>query len=245
MFQRTLQLNSYRRADGVIFLSKSARNIISKIIPDVVNKSTIIPHGISDVFRREPVDEKSESENKIELLYVSNIKSYKYQWNVVEAMSILMKHGYDNIKLTLVGPADAGPLKKLKSAIKIYEMRDRVVWLGAVPYEQTVRIYHNADIFVFATVCECCPNILLEAMASGLPIACSDRGPMKEFAKDGAKYFDPENPASIAATVRYLIDHHDYRKKLALRAYELSKKYTWENCTKQTFDFFWKTSGND
>ena len=242
MLQKYLQLNSYRRADGVIFLSESARNIVSKIIPDILNKSLIIPHGISEAFRRKPVDEKRGSENKIELLYVSTIKSYKYQWNVVKAMSILRECGYDNIKLTLVGPADPGPLKKLKSTIETCKMRDRVAWLGAVPYEKIVTIYHNASIFVYASTCETFGQAVLEAMASGLPIACSNRGPMKEFAKDGAKYFDPEAPTSIADAVGYLIDNHDDRKRLAFRAYELSKKYTWEACAKQTFDFLWKTS---
>ena len=244
MLQRYLQLNSYRRADGVIFLSESARNIVSKIIPDVLNKSVIIPHGISEAFRREPVHEKRDSENKIGLLYVSNIKSYKYQWNVVEAMSILRERGYDNIKLTLVGPGDSGPLKKLKSAIDTYKMKDRVVWLGAVPYEEIVETYHNASIFVYASTCETFGQTVLEAMASGLPIACSNRGPMKEFAKDGAKYFDPENPLSIADAVGYLIDNHDDRKRLALRAYELSKKYTWKDCAEQTFDFLWEVNGD-
>lgn len=120
-----------------------------------------------------------------------------------------------------------------------------MLWLGAAPYEEIPKKYHNASIFVFTSVCECCPNILLEAMASGLPIACSNRGPMKEFAKDGVKYLDPENPASIADAIGYLIEHHDYRKRLASRAYELSKKYTWADCAKQTFNFLWKTSGND
>ncbi|GAF71695.1 unnamed protein product, partial [marine sediment metagenome] len=220
-------------------------DIVSDIIPDVLGKSVIIPHGVSEAFRREPVNEEWDSEKNIELLYVSNIKSYKYQWKVVEAMSILRKYGYDNIKLKLVGPADPGPLKKLKSAIETYKMRDRVVWLGPVPHERIVKIYNNASIFVFASACECCPNILLEAMASGLPIACSNRDPMKKFAEDGARYFDPKDPASIAAAIGYLIDNHDDRKRLALRAYELSKRYTWENCTKQTFDFLWKTIGNN
>jgi len=91
-------------------------------------------------------------------------------------------------------------------------MKDKVVWLGAVPYEEIPKIYHNASIFVCASTCETFGQTVLEAMASGLPIACSNRSPMKE---------------------------------LTLRAYELSKKYTWEDCAKQTFDFLWKTSGND
>jgi len=117
--------------------------------------------------------------------------------------------------------------------------------LGAVPYEEIVKTYHNASIFVYASTCETFGQTVLEAMASGVSIACLNRGPMKIFTKDSAKYFDPENPVSIAAAVECLIESYDNWKKLALWAYELSKKYTWENCAKQTFDFLWKTIGND
>jgi len=244
LLQKYLQLNSYRRADGIIFLSEFARNIFAKKITNIFHKSLIIPHGVDEAFRREPTNEKLSSSSQIELLYVSNIKSYKYHWKVVEALSILRKYGYDNIHLKLVGSADPGPLKKLKSAIENYKMRDKVVWLGAVSHEEVVKIYHNASIFVYASTCETFGQTVLEAMASGLPIVCSNRGPMKEFAKDGVRYFDPKDPVSIAAAIGYLIDNHDDCKRLALRAYELSKRYTWENCTKQTFDFLLKTNRN-
>lgn len=244
LLQRHFQLNSYREASGVIFLSEFARNIIGSAVPDIFQKSVIIPHGVNKTFSRDGTREKWNSKSQVDLLYVSSIKSYKYQWNVVKAMSILKKHGYDNIKLTLVGPADPGPLKKLKSAIENYKMRDRVVWLGAVSHEEVAKIYHNASIFVYASTCETFGQTVLEAMASGLPIVCSNRGPMKEFAKDGVRYFDPKDPPSIAAAIGYLIDNHDDRKRLALRAYELSKRYTWKDCTKQTFDFLRKTSRN-
>jgi glycosyltransferase involved in cell wall biosynthesis len=50
------------------------------------------------------------------------------------------------------------------------------------------------------------PNILLEAMAAGLPIACSNRGPMPEVLGTAGLYFNPENPAEIACAIRTVID---------------------------------------
>ena len=52
--------------------------------------------------------------------------------------------------------------------------------------------YLDADLGLFASSCENMPNILLETMGAGLPIACSNRQPMPEILKNGGEYFDPE-----------------------------------------------------
>ena len=77
--------------------------------------------------------------------------------------------------------------------------------LGFVPHDDLPSLLAGADLFVFASSCENMPNTLVEAMAIGLPIACSDRGPMPEVLRDGGVYFDPENPESIAAAIETLI----------------------------------------
>ena len=50
----------------------------------------------------------------------------------------------------------------------------------------------EAELFVFASSCENLPNILIEGMAAGLPIACSRRPPMPEVLGDAGESFDPE-----------------------------------------------------
>ena len=242
LLQKHFQLRSYRRADGVIFLSEFTRNIISNAIPNISQKSVIIPHGANKTFRRNTTNKGKKPEKQINLLYVSSIKSYKYQWNIVKAMSLLPEELCNNIRLILLGSADAGPLKKLETTIEKYNMRDKIKWLRWVDGEDLVKLYHSASIFVFPSTCEACPCILLEAMASGLPIACSNRASMPEFAKDGVRYIDPEDPNSIANAIAYLIDNPEYRKKLSLRALELSENCTWKICAKKTFDFLRRVS---
>ena len=56
----------------------------------------------------------------------------------------------------------------------------------------------RSDLFIFASSCENLPITMLEAMASGIPICCSNRGPMPEVLGREGCYFDPEVPASIA-----------------------------------------------
>ena len=74
-----------------------------------------------------------------------------------------------------------------------------------VPHEKVHELHSTADIFVFASSCENMPNTLIEAMAAGLPIACSNRGPMPEVLQDAGVYFDPEVPSSIAEAIENLL----------------------------------------
>jgi len=72
----------------------------------------------------------------------------------------------------------------------------------------------QADLFVFASSCETFGISLLEAMAVGLPIACSNKSSLPETLQDGGEYFDPEDDQSIASAVKRLILDPVSRKKL-------------------------------
>jgi glycosyltransferase involved in cell wall biosynthesis len=162
---------------------------------------------------------------------------YKHQWRVVEAVSRLQASGVD-AELALIGPSWPDAERKLRHALERCPTRPgSVKYLGVVPHDELHRHYQAADIFVYASSCENLPLILLEAMASAKPIACSSMGPMPEVLKDGGVYFDPEDASSIAATVRRLIDSPELRAEKAALAAAYSKAYTWTRCARDTFDY--------
>jgi glycosyltransferase involved in cell wall biosynthesis len=81
------------------------------------------------------------------------------------------------------------------------------------------------------------PNILLETMAAGIPVASSNRGPMPEILGDAGAYFNPENPHDISATLERLIDNSGLRAALADKSHAAARQYSWETCADQTFTF--------
>ena len=95
----------------------------------------------------------------------------------------------------------------------------------------------QADIFVFASSCENMPNTLIEGMASGLPIACSDRGPMPEVLKDAGVYFDPENVQSIVDALLKLCGNSKLRGDYANLAHQRSLGFSWAKCSSETLGF--------
>ena len=81
------------------------------------------------------------------------------------------------------------------------------------------------------------PNILLETMASGLPVASSNRGPMQEIIGEAGVFFDPENSDDIAQALESLIADPEWRWRLAKSSYSIANQYTWKRCADETFAF--------
>ncbi len=121
-------------------------------------------------------------------------------------------------------------------------MRNIYTYHGVIPYAELPQWYHRADGFVFASSCESFSITLLEAMAAGLPIACSNRGPMPELLGDAGIYFDPEQPESIVAALARLIQDTSWREQHAQMAYTRSQDYSWERCARETLDFIVQTA---
>lgn len=244
MILRIIQERTFKRADGVIFLTRYARDAVLKKLKSPVRNAAIIAHGVDGRFISSPRNQLNiscySSQRPYHMLYVSQVNMYKHQWHVAEAVSKLRMDNFP-IVLDLVGPAYPPALKKLSNVLhRVDPAGEFVRYLGAVPYKELHKNYAAADLFVFASSCETFGQILTEAMSAGLPIACSSRSALPEILGDAGVYFDPEDSSDIANALRELIDSPDLRVRLATEAYERSNKFSWQRCAKETFGFLAK-----
>lgn len=239
---RYVQNASLRAADGAIFLTRYAGKMIQQSCGKLANVA-YIPHGVGAAFQM--VTPKNawptENERPIRCLYISNALPYKHQWHVVEAIARLRQQGF-GLQLELVGGGEGSAQIRLDRSIAKWDAaHEFVVQHEFVPQHTLPDFLAQADLFLFASSCENMPNTLVEAMAAGLPIACSNRGPMPEILEDGGVYFDPETPDSIAAAIKDLLVSPDKRTHLSRRAKELANQYSWKRCADETFEFIAKT----
>lgn len=238
---RWMQSRSFRRAEGVIFLTEAAKASVVRVTGPLREECPIIPHGVNPRFRMTPKGQRPietyDAEHPYRVIYVSIIDHYKHQWNVVEALGSLRREGLP-LELDLAGPAYVPALTRLDSAIaRCDPFGEWVRYEGALPYAQLHELYAQADLGLFASSCENMPNILLETMAAGLPVACSDRGPMPEVLGDAGVYFDPERPDDITRAVRELISSPTLRAEKAEACYTASLAFDWRSCADETFSF--------
>lgn len=237
-----VQNRAMRFADGVIFLTKYAAKVIQQSCGPL-SRIACIPHGVSADFKSAKSVQSwpLANEHPIRCLYISNAEMYKHQWVVVKAIAALWQRGY-NLNLLLVGGGSGRAQQLLDQQIAVSDPeRVFVAQLGYVPQKDLPGILMNCDLFIFASSCENMPNTLIEAMAVGLPIACSNRGPMPEVLADGGVYFDPEDANSIAFAVEQLITAPALRVRVARRAKQLSEQYSWSRCADETFAFIIET----
>lgn len=237
---------SFRRADGVIFLTGYAQHAISRMLKGVSGATALVPHGIESRFFQQPRSPRELASCSIEqpfkVLYVSILMPYKHQVEVALAASKLRAEGIP-IEMRFIGDAWGKYGRQFRMLLdKLDPEREFLIWSGAEAFESVHHCYQNSDLFVFASSCENLPNILVEAMAAGLPIACSDRGPMPEVLGEAGIYFNPELSTSIAEVMRKLMLDAPLRAKLAGLAMEKAKNYSWERCARDTFTFIAKVA---
>lgn len=232
---RSHQENSFKRASGVIFFSEYSRRVVLGEIPEL-KITRVIPHGLEPQYCF--LDPRTYDFGlQVNLLYVSPVYPYKNHQEVILAVKMLRKEMDQDLRLRLVGGGDPEAVEKLRAFILKEETSEFIVLVGFYNNNELIEEYRKANIFIFASSCEAFGITMIEAMAAGLPIACSDLAGLPDVLKDAGEYFDPRDPHSIANALRKLIINKERRKKLGKKAYKYSLKYTWEESAQQTFAF--------
>lgn len=236
---------AFKKSSGIIFISKYAEKYITNQLHIQNKQTTRIHHGISPRFINKIDEQKSidyySFGNPFKILYISTVHVYKHQWNVVEAIGILRAKGYP-VVLNLVGGViykQSG--KKLLETIKKIDPKNEFVFNhGHLSFEIIETYYKKTDAIIFASTCENMPNILIESMGSGKPIACSNKQPMPEFLKENGFYFDAYDVNSISKSIEELLINEDVRKKYIEKNLDEVSKYNWETTSRETFNFIKK-----
>jgi glycosyltransferase involved in cell wall biosynthesis len=148
----------------------------------------------------------------------------------------LVENSY-KVNLILIGPRGQSSKQLDKKIDEINKKRKIIKYLGSIPYDFLYEYYKKADIALFASSCENMPNILLESMASGLPIACSNKGPMPEILENCGLYFNPESIDEIYFAISKLLKSPILSNELADKSFKKVQEFSWEKCANSTFNY--------
>lgn len=239
------QAKTFRRADGVIVLTEHAREVLAREVPHRTGALAVIPHGIDAALFRAPRPQlpltSYTRERPFRMLYVSTIDVYKHQSTVAAAVAALRREGLP-VDIRFVGGSYSSAVRELERVFRREDPAGEFLHYDGEAARSTLgSVYSASDAFVFASTCENLPNILLEAMASGLPIACSNRRPMPDLLGPEGIYFDPEQLPSVTAAIRSLADDVNARRRIADAAFARACVFSWERCARETFGFIGHT----
>jgi glycosyltransferase involved in cell wall biosynthesis len=114
----------------------------------------------------------------------------------------------------------------------------QVVFPGYVSTEDLPALYAGAACFVFPSLYEGFGLPVLEAMASGAPVVCSNASSLPEMAGDAALMVDPSNTAGFASAIERVLADGDLRSQLCARGLRRSAQFTWERTARQTMEVY-------
>jgi glycosyltransferase involved in cell wall biosynthesis len=228
-------LHSMLEADRVICISEFGRQVIENNKAGLRQKTIVIPHGIGSCFRTNQAPRPQWLFADDYLLYVSILDVYKAQLEVLRAYALLKQRRFTREKLVLAGPERPRYAQKVRNEIGRLGLENDVLLAGPVPHDQLPALYQNALINIFASECENCPNIMLEALAAGRPLLASNRPPMPEFGGDATIYFDPSDPEDLAEKLFAVIDDPPRLAELSAKTKERSRLYDWDRTARTTW----------
>lgn len=233
---RALGWLSARRATKIRFVSKNSQDLIVPQLGVPLDKSVVIPHGVSPTTPNPSSGRRGEPY----LLAIGVNGPHRNTERLLKAFSILItKYKYDG-NLVVVGTTWSLQWQKiLDNTAQALKLRARVRFAGEVPHWDVSAYFKHADALAFPSIEETFGIPLIEAMTFGVPIAASDcdlepayRGrcfnPFREICRDAAQYFNPFNPEDMAQGIQRVLTDTALRGQLISHGKERVKKYDLE-----------------
>jgi glycosyltransferase involved in cell wall biosynthesis len=251
-FLRTLIPFSLRRADKIIAVSHFTKDEIKKYYKINGKKIEMVYNGgVSEEYlkRYSPEEiEKIKNKYKISgkfLLYIGTFQPRKNIPFLIDAFGALKdkkqrNDGVNNLKLVLVGNKDGRNFDRNIDLVlkKNNQFKKNIIFTGYAEGQDLPILHQGAEVFCFPSLYEGFGLPLIEAMASGTPVVCSDSSCNKEIVGDGALFYEENNKKDFVKKMELVLSGGIEREKLVAAGKIRAGKYSWKNCAKQTLDLY-------
>lgn len=161
------------------------------------------------------------------ILYVGNYKAHKNIRRLVSAYGLLPKEITDKYRLLLAGGSEH-EIRSMDAVISAERLEGKVVTAPNVSHGDVFTFLRGASVFVFPSLEEGFGIPPLEAMAMGVPVACSRLAPMTETLGDAAEYFDPLDPRDMARVITELLTSESARRACREKGLERAGSFSRE-----------------
>ena len=231
---------------GFITPSKYVKNSLLNLgVPS--SKISVIHNGVNlSTFRPMELENKDIvfvqpfSIKRPYIIYASSLSdSSKSHVELIKAFNIFKKKTGSSHRLVLAGAEGASTEIVRKEVIHSHYSSD-ILLTGYFPHDTLNKLYCAADLCVFPSRNEGSGLSVLEALASGIPVACSNEGALKEIVKDAALYFDSTSPNDIADVIERLINKEEnatLREEMIKKGLDCVIQYSWKTTAINTMEY--------
>ncbi len=233
--KKIISVSSFIKEKIKEILHRSENTI--EVIPNGIDIARFNP-GIKRIYKSDIMKKHNLKDSDFIILFVGYYHLRKGLHLLIQAMSLIKNK---NAKVLVVGDDDFGK-KYIHSIIREHGLENRIIYAGDQP--EVYRYFSVGNLLALPTLYEPFGNVVLEAMACGLPAIVSKLAGVSDLIEDGKNGFlinDPANTKEIALKIQTIMDNKNRYKQIADNACSTAQKYTWDIIAVQTLLLFEKT----
>lgn len=231
-----------RRSDRIIVPSTSTSHDLTRLLHIPAEKIDLVPEGVTPPGKWPEADGTARRRLGLGprpvVLTVSALRPHKNLSRLLDALALIPGERRPVLLLPGYPTPWEGELRRYAQELGLGGDTRFLGWVSADELEE---LYSVASCFVLPSLYEGFGLPILEAMARGVPVACSNRGSLPEVAGDAALEFDPDQPRSIADAIETLLTDRDETTRLAAAGRERAAQFTWEKTAQATVEVYRRT----
>lgn len=238
-----------RRARHVITVSEYSKSCIVERLKIPDSKVTVIPHGVSPGFVGIDKNEarvaalRQWSGKNPYFLCVCSLRPHKNLARLLQAASLFWQQTQINWDLVVVGDGKKSERDRLSAACQRLGIGSKVFFVQFVEEARLRNLYRGAEFVVMPSLAEGFGFPVLEAMASGTPVACSRTTSLPEVGGDAPSYFDPLSPEDIARAMEVILNERE-ASRMRTRGLERAATFTWERSAQEHYEVYCRVIHN-
>jgi len=241
---RWLVLLAARRSDRLIVPSEATRRDVVEMLRIATVRIDVVPQGVA-VPPRAAADPAGVRERlglgeRRVVLAVAAMRPHKNLARLIDALALIP---VERRPLLVLAGYPTGHEAELRARAAQLGLLSEVRFPGWVSAADLEGLYATASAFVCPSLYEGFGLPVLEAMARGLPVACSGRGSLAEVAGGAARFFDPERPEQIAVAIGALLGDRAEAERLRAAGLDRAARFTWAATARGTLASYERVIG--
>jgi len=238
-----------RSAARILTGSEFSRASITRAYGLNDDKVTVVPNAASPIFR--PISREAAAARVRErfgipgpfVLTVGDLQPRKNQVGLIAAFAELMRARAELPHRLVLAGKDTWFSGRIKRAARDSGVAGRVRFTGFVSDEELLDLYNACDVFVFPSFYEGFGLPVLEAMACGAAVACSNSSALPEVADASALLFDPRSTREMGRAMLDLLVDAELRSRMRKLGMNRASQFSWRRTAEKTLETYYEVAG--